>query len=365
MSRNLELNYENVRSEIAGCENGITDEQFARLAADIEPVITRTNKDRNDGVTPYRDLPYIQDNLERVKTLASQVRSQCDSFVVIGAGEGLIECTAACTVLDRSGLVIIDNPTPQQLNALLDSSQDKLDRTVFSVIGNSENPLTAAAAKTISERLAQNGLKNRLMITTDAASSTLDDLAAATGAPRLTFTAGIPGLFNILSDAGLLCAAVCGVDIDAILAGARAMDVRTGNEEFARNPAAVYAAIIHHYRNRGNRLSPIIPCSDDLVGLCRWNERLWRQCLDKNIFEPTAGDSNAPRTRLTDSHTPCMRIAFDKLDAYNAGQFIYMMEAAASIAAILFETAPSENPTAHPDKQPLLTLAGDKNCLSL
>ncbi len=358
MSGNLKFYYENVTSEVIGSENGITKEQFAELAAAVEPVINRTNKDRNDGVTPYRDLPYIQDNLERVKAISSRIRSQCDSFVVIGTSDGAIECAMACVMPDQSSrpqLSILDNPTPQQLIAALDSLTGRLDRTVFNIAGKSDSPSIEEVLKAISERLELSGLKNPLIITTDAPSGTLDDLAATTGAARLTFTAGIPGLFNILSDAGLLSAAVCGVDIDAILAGARAMDVRTGNEEFARNPAAVYAAIIHHYYNRGNRLSPIIPCSDDLTGLCRWNERLWRQSLDKNIFEPAASDSDAAQSGLADRRTPYIRLALDKLDAYNAGQFIYMMEAAASIAAILFETDTDVASPPRLDKKPLLT----------
>ena len=67
------------------------------------------------------------------------------------------------------------------------------------------------------------------------------------GLGGMEFAAGIPGSvggrFSEMSPVGLLPAAVCGIDIRAMLDGAAAMDARCKKEDVWKNPALLEAAL--------------------------------------------------------------------------------------------------------------------------
>ena len=60
---------------------------------------------------------------------------------------------------------------------------------------------------------------------------------------------------------GLFSAAMCGIDIDSLLEGARDMDKRVSAEDFYKNPAAINAAINYHFYNHGKKISVMMPYS--------------------------------------------------------------------------------------------------------
>ena len=85
----------------------------------------------------------------------------------------------------------------------------------------------------------------------------------------------------MLSPVGLLSAAVCGIDIDQLLAGAADMDRRCSEEEFTKNPAAINAGINYHYYNRDKKISVMMPYAYALKDLSDWYRQLWAESLGK------------------------------------------------------------------------------------
>ena len=67
----------------------------------------------------------------------------------------------------------------------------------------------------------------------------------------------------------ILSAAVCGIDIEQLLAGARYMDRIVSNEDFYKNPAAINAAINYHFYNKGKKISVMMPYSACFEGFGR------------------------------------------------------------------------------------------------
>ena len=92
---------------------------------------------------------------------------------------------------------------------------------------------------------------------------------------------GVGGRFSVLSPVGLLSAAICGIDIDALLAGAAKMDELCSNEDFFANPAAINAAINWHFYGRGKPISVMMPYSYALKDLSDWYRQLWAESLGK------------------------------------------------------------------------------------
>jgi len=76
---------------------------------------------------------------------------------------------------------------------------------------------------------------------------------------------------------------MCGIDIDALLAGARDMDARVSNADFEKNPAAINAAINYHFYNRGKKNSVIMPYSYALKDMADWYRQLWAESLGKAV----------------------------------------------------------------------------------
>ncbi len=296
----IKLYYKNVMAEMIGDEHGISEAQLKELAEKTTPIIKRVNEQREAGSTPYRDLPYKTDRAEEIKKLADQVRGECENFVVLGIGGSALGNIALQTALNpymynldekqRKGprLFVFDNVDPVQLGSFLDWVNDKLGKTIFNVISKSGRTAETASQfmiirQMLLEKLGANGFQNQVIATTDREKGTLRAIAAESNLKCLEVPDGVGGRFSVLSDVGLLSAAVCGIDISELLAGAQAMDKKVSCEDFRENPAAINAAINHHYYNRGKKNSVIMPYCYALKDMADWYRQLWAESLGKRV----------------------------------------------------------------------------------
>lgn len=296
--KQIELYYKNVMAEVIGDEHGISPEQLDGLAEETTPLIKQLNQERQAGKTPYRELPHRMDIAQQVKELAADVIEGCENFVVLGIGGSALGNIALQTALNpymynideaqRRGprLFVFDNVDPGQLASFLDWVGHRLDSTIFNVISKSGRTAETASqflivSKMLLEKLGPDGLKNQVVATTDRAEGTLRKIADEAHLRCLEVPDGVGGRFSVLSAVGLFSAAVCGIDIDALLAGARDMDQRVSEEDFMKNPAAINAAINYHYYNRGKRISVMMPYNYALKDLADWYRQLWAESLGK------------------------------------------------------------------------------------
>lgn len=294
----LSLYYKNVTADVIGPEHGITKQQFNELAKTTLPAIVECNQQRKNGAIPYRDLPYNKQYPSDVKRVAADIKSGCENFVVLGIGGSALGNIALQTALNpymynldekqRKGprLFVFDNVDPAQFGSFLDWVGDKLKTTVFNVISKSGRTAETAAQfliirQMLLEKLGTKGYRRQVVATTDARSGTMRKIADEDKLRTLVVPDGVGGRFSVLSPVGLLSAAVCGIDIDALLAGARAMDEKVSREDFFANPAAVNAAVNWHYYHRGKRISVMMPYAYGLKDLSDWYRQLWAESLGK------------------------------------------------------------------------------------
>ncbi len=294
----INLYYKNVTAEIIGSEHGITDAQLKTLAKKTSPLISRLNKERKVGKTPYRDLPHNMETIQKVKELTAKLKDQCENLVVLGIGGSALGNIALQTAINpymhnlddsqRHGprLFVFDNIDPSQLASFLDWAGDKLDKTIFNVISKSGETAETAAQfliirRMLKDALGPKALKNHIVATTDPKQGTLRKIVNENQLPTLEVPDGVGGRFSVLSDVGLFSAAMCGIDIDSLLEGARDMDERVSTEDFYKNPAAINAAINYHFYNTGKRISVMMPYSFPLKDLADWYRQLWAESLGK------------------------------------------------------------------------------------
>ena len=108
-------------ADIIGNEHGITQEQLKDLSQQTAPLIQQLNEERQEGKTPYRDLPYKSDISQKVKALLKELAPRCEILVVLGIGGSALGNIAVQTALNpymynlddkqRTGprLFVIDN----------------------------------------------------------------------------------------------------------------------------------------------------------------------------------------------------------------------------------------------------------------
>ena len=298
MQSQIKLYYKNVTAEVIGAEHGITDAQLKTFAEKTSPLILKLNEERKAGQTTYRDLPYNAENVKKVKDLAVALKDDCENFVVFGIGGSALGNIALQTALNpymynlddmqRLGprLFVFDNIDPAQLGSFLDWLGDKLDKTVFNVIskrGETMEPLSQfmIVRQLLLDRLGPASLKQHIIATTDPTKGTLRKIAEDAELRCLEVPAGVGGRFSVLSAVGLFSAAMCGIDIDSLLAGARDMDTRVGCEDFHKNPAAINAAINYHFYNQAKKICVMMPYSYALKDLTDWYRQLWAESLGK------------------------------------------------------------------------------------
>ncbi len=295
----VNLYYKNVMAAAIKDEHGITDAQFDELARKTEPVIAEVNRQRQAGRTPYRDLPGNKDYPAQVREIVAEMQEKCEIFVVLGIGGSALGNIALQTALNpymynidpaqRKGpqLFVFDNVDPAQFGSFLEWIDDRLDTAYFNVISKSGETAETATQflivrQLLLERYGPEGCREHIIATTGTKQGTMRKITDAEGYRSLEVPDGVGGRFSVLSGVGLLSAAICGIDIDSLLAGAADMDERVSRPDFKSNPAAVNAAINWHYYHRDKKISVMMPYAYALKDLADWYRQLWAESLGKN-----------------------------------------------------------------------------------
>jgi len=314
--KQIKLYYKNVLAEVIGDEHGITNQQWDDLAAKVKPLIPAITKELRGHIrhpkitkTVYGSLPADTDTAARVMKLVGEMKGRCENLVVLGIGGSALGNIALQTSLNpymynidakqRSGprLFVFDNVDPAQLSSFLNWLGDGLDRMVFNVISKGGQAAETAAQfliiyKMLVNKYGQESLAEHIVVTTGFDTyekglfkSSLYRIAkgARPELPLLEVPRDVGGRFSVLSAVGLFSAAMCGIDIDSLLAGARDMDERVSCEDFYKNPAAIIAAVNYHFYNRGKRISVMMPYSYALKDWADWYRQLWAESLGKSV----------------------------------------------------------------------------------
>ncbi len=297
--QDIALDYGFVLDTAVGKHHGLSLAELKAAEGEVKDVVTRIEKERKGGQHRYRELPHDADMIKQVKAAAKRFKPGCENLVVLGIGGSALGNIALQTALNtpyyqlfdgkgRRGprLFVIDNVDPVQVSNLLDYLGPKLNKTVFNVISKSgETAETAAqfliARDLISKKLGAKALAKRMIVTTDPEQGTLRDMVEQDGYHALPVPPGVGGRFSVLSAVGLFSAAMCGVNVDKLLAGAARMGDRVAGKVVKKNPAAMLATVLHAYYTRGKKLHVMFPYAYQLKDLSDWYRQLWAESLGK------------------------------------------------------------------------------------
>ena len=313
----IKLDYTNMLASAVG-ENGITEKEYALFKKKGEEAVASLRAKR-DSIR-WRDLPYNQaETVERIKAVAKSVRERCTSFVVLGIGGSALGPIAVQQALNhprwneldkqkRNGpkLYVEDNIDPERMKALLDVIDP--ETTVFNVITKSGSTSETMAQLLIVTRMlldlyGEDKLKDRLIATTDKVKGNLIGIAQKYGLTTFYVPDGVGGRFSELCPVGLLPAAVCGIDIEAMLKGAAEMDALCDNEDFEKNPALMYALLETAAMEKGANIGVLMPYADSLKYFSDWYAQLWAESLGKKKEGRRFGQTPVKALGVTDQHS--------------------------------------------------------------
>jgi glucose-6-phosphate isomerase len=162
--------------------------------------------------------------------------------------------------------------------------------------------------------------RGNLIFTTDPAAGALRQLADDEGIATLPIPPNVGGRFSIFSAVGLLPAALVGIDIAALLAGAREIDERCRTTAFQDNPAGLFATLQFLADTELDaRIHVMMPYSDRLAAAADWFRQLWAESLgkqqDRAGNEVFRGPTPVKALGATDQHSQTqlyMEGPFDK-----------------------------------------------------
>jgi Glucose-6-phosphate isomerase len=384
------------------------------------------------------DLPSStgQKLVQDIKNTAEMLREISDVFVVIGIGGSYLGARAViealsnhfASFLGRKPLVVYagHNMSEDYMNDLL-GMLDKKDYSmaVISKSGTTTEP--AIAFRILKDHLEEKyGLeeaRKRIIAITDKERGALKQLADHEGYKTYVVPDDVGGRFSVLTPVGLLPIAVAGIDIMALVDGAREM------EQFCKkypaledNPVAQYAAARQMLYDNGKTTEILVSYEPRMSYFCEWWKQLYGESQGKdkkgifpasvsfttdlhsmgqyiqdglrNLFETVISvetpdaELRVPKAendldqlnyiagkRLSevnhmaelgtifahvDGGVPNIRIIIPKIDARMLGQLIYFFEMACALSGYTLKVNPFDQPGVEAYKKNMFALLGKK-----
>ena len=324
----LTVDYANCLSDRVG-PHGIDPARLdhaGEAASGMAHLTRRLAESRGTGWERWRELwrpPMRSEHTDAVKALVEARRGRFENLVVLGIGGSALGNTALHAALtpptwnllppdQRPGprLFVLDNVDPAFVGPVLDLCDPR--KTLFNVISKSgETAETAAQFMVVRQRLDEalgDKARDHVVAITDPEKGTMRSICDDAGYVTLPVPEGVGGRFSVLSPVGLFSAAMCGIDIDALLDGAQAMDERCGRDRLADNPAAMLAFLLVDLGTRKGKTSHVMmPYHNGLYLMADWFRQLWAESLgkmyDRDGDEVFAGFTPIKALGATDQHS--------------------------------------------------------------
>ena len=319
----IRYDYTDVMADSVGRDHGLASGELSSLAPDVARYHAEISAERNSGGLTWMALPKRLDYARAAKDFASRHQGRFQNVVVLGIGGSALGMIALQSALNHPfhnllppdkrsipRLFVVDNIDPVLLAGLLDVIDPK--ETLFNVVTKSgETAETMSQLMLVTsllrDRLAGK-IRDHVVATADPAKGVLRKIADAERWTSFEIPAGVGGRFSVLSPVGLLPASLVGIDVEALLVGAAAMDARVSTPNLLDNPAYLAAAI--HFlldRNHGKSVAVMMSYSHQLRDVADWFRQLWAESLGKaqalDGSEVHVGQTPVKALGVTDQHS--------------------------------------------------------------
>ncbi len=295
----LVIDYRNATSAAVGSD-GISDEEIDSLSERVQAEHERIVREHQSGEQKWQDLPDNSALADEIVAFAAEARTKFRDFILIGIGGSSLGAIATIQALthpfrniladdrrDGPRIFVLDNPDPEKVAATLDTVD--LEHTLVNVISKSGQTAETAAnflivRNALIEAVGLEKSREHIIATTDPESGLLRQLSDQEGYRTFPVPPGVDGRQTVLSAVGLIPAALAGIDIHQLLAGAAAMRTRTQTGDVRENPAYLLATLsVLADTKHAKSMLVTMPYADALFGIADWFRQLWAESLGKKL----------------------------------------------------------------------------------
>ena len=251
--------------------------------------------------TGWVHLPrdYDQEEFARVQAAAKRIQSNSKALVVIGIGgsylgaRGVIDCLCSPNYnlkkKDTPNIYFMGNGlSADAMQEVLDLIADEdFSINVISKSGTTTEPAVAFRffKAALEKKYGKEEANKRIYATTDKARGALKSQADTEGWETFVVPDNIGGRFSVLTAVGLLPIAVAGVDIEALMGGARQMMDICMNDTSFSCPAWRYAATRYELYSAGYPIE-VLACYDPAF---RFMTEWWKQLYGESEGKENKG----------------------------------------------------------------------------
>ena len=254
---------------------------------------------RNPALAPTEEIKaQIESALDNIKSFVTDVHEgkitgpdgPFENLLLIGIGGSALGPQFVSHALgqpniDRMRVWFFDNTDPNGIDKDIEEIGETLSKTLVLVIsksgGTKETRNGMLEAKAAFEREGLDFAKHACAVTGEG--SKLGKIADADGwLKQFPMWDWVGGRTSETATVGLLPAALQGIDVDQLLAGAAACDELTRQPDVSTNPAARLAMAWHHCCNGiGEKDMVILPYKNRLELLSRYLQQLIMESIGK------------------------------------------------------------------------------------
>jgi glucose-6-phosphate isomerase len=254
---------------------------------------------RNPDLAPSPEVTQeIVNTLEQIEVFAEKIHtgaihppkaSRFTDVISIGIGGSALgpEFVAEALAPDFPPVTIhfIDNSDPTGIDRVLTQVRNRLPSTLVLVISKSGGtPEPRNGMIEVKKAYAGQNLDfANYAIAITSVDSNLDKIAKTEGwLARFPMYDWVGGRTSEMSAVGLVPAALQGIDVGAMLDGAKEMDDATRVPDLKKNPAALLALAWYHSGNgKGQKDMVVLPYKDSLLLFSRYLQQLVMESLGK------------------------------------------------------------------------------------
>ena len=296
----LKPSIELARAERVG-PHGVAPKDFDAALKRTEQALDWLRAGYADGSLPHLKIPEERSDFASIESAAKRLRDGASDVVFLGVGgsslggQTLLQLAGhnvpgIGTLRDKPRLHFLDNLDPLTFAEML--GKLPLATTKFVAISKSGGTgETLMQTMAVLDALKRAGLEAKIPDLLFGLSEPakpggkngLRTMLESFKVPMLDHHTGIGGRFSVLTNVGLLPAAVAGLDIAAIRSGAaKAVAPVLAKKPAPEVPSAVGAALSIALAERGKNITVLMPYADKLAWLAKWYVQLWAESLGKD-----------------------------------------------------------------------------------
>ncbi len=304
----------------------------------LKPAIEAAHKTLHSGSGAGSDylgwitLPadYDKDEFERIKKAAEKIKSNSEALIVIGIGGSYLGARMVIEMLNHNFYNVnkaARNGAPQiffagnsisstYLADLIETVRDiDFSVNIISKSGTTTEPAIAFRVfrDILEEKYGKEGARERIFATTDKSKGALKNLADEEGYETFVVPDDVGGRYSVLTAVGLLPIAASGLDIDALMRGARDAMEQYDDPDIDKNECYQYVAARHALYRKGRTTEMLINYEPQVHYFGEWWKQLFGESEGKDgkgIF-PAAADFSSDLHSMGQYIQEGLRIMFE------------------------------------------------------